>query len=1096
MNREELKVYSEIRKFKRKFYLSSLIRGSILTSALILGAYILFTSLEYIARMNSLGRGILLFSFILLALVLITFFVLKPLRYFINDKSGISDEEAAVRIGQHYPSISDRLLNFLQLRINNDADNSLVRASLEQRARTFSSVVFTQAVDLRQNQKYLTYLFPSLLVILSLLIFVPQFITSSTERIVNYRKDFAPLAPFNFILEDESLTAFKNEDFELNLNLSGTGLPESVYLVNNDRKIKMASLGNGLFTHTFKKIQGSKKIYFEAAGYKSMTYTLEVVNRPNLRNFNVYLEYPRYLALKNDRFENIGNLEIPEGTQVKWQFNTLDTEELNISFNDSMRIVERSSDQIYEFEDTFYSSQYYKLHLSNTYSKNKDVIGYNINVIKDEYPSINLNVFQDTVLYSYLVLGGNISDDHGLTALKLNYKTFEKDQKDPYKEGWVSIPINRQQINQSYFYRWSLDSLGLQEGNRIEYYLKVWDNDGINGLKGSISGTYRFEIPTSEQIEDDIARSSTKTTDDMEGAIKEAEQLKKELEELENRLRGKNDLNWQDEQQLQELLDKKEELHKAIEELQKQFESEKQKRERFQDQSDEVQKKVEDIQKLMDELLDDETKKLYEELQRLLDEELNSEKIQDMLNKINKKENNLAKELERTLELFKKMKFDYKLDESIKELENLSEEQQKLSEETENKENNLEDLQQKQQEMKEEFENFEEQLNELEELNQELNNPQPLEDYSEQEKTIQEEMQKSMEKLENSQRKPASESQQKSSQQMKKMSQQLQQMQAGMEMQMMQENLNDLREILFNLIKLSFDQEELMVEFRGVDQTDPRFVDLGQMQLKIKDDAKIVEDSLLSLAKRAGQMGAFVTREVSEMNSHLDNSIQSVRDRKKAKAAADQQFAMTSMNNLALMLDDVMDQMQQNLSEAMGKPSKDGDMKMPSLSELQQQLNEQIEDLKQSGKSGRELSQELAKLAAEQERIRKALQEMESQLREGEGAGKDAIMKKMEETELDLVNKQITERTIRRQKEILTRLLEAENSMRERELDNKREGISAKDYENALPKAFEDYFRTKEKEVELLKTVPPKLYPYYKKEVDEYFKRIGNQNFE
>jgi hypothetical protein len=33
----------------------------------------------------------------------------------------------------------------------------------------------------------------------------------------------------------------------------------------------------------------------------------------------------------------------------------------------------------------------------------------------------------------------------------------------------------------------------------------------------------------------------------------------------------------------------------------------------------------------------------------------------------------------------------------------------------------------------------------------------------------------------------------------------------------------------------------------------------------------------------------------------------------------------------------------------------------------------------------------------------------------------------------------------------------------------------------------------KEKEVELLKTVPPRLYPYYKKEVGEYFKRMGKQ---
>jgi hypothetical protein len=41
-----------------------------------------------------------------------------------------------------------------------------------------------------------------------------------------------------------------------------------------------------------------------------------------------------------------------------------------------------------------------------------------------------------------------------------------------------------------------------------------------------------------------------------------------------------------------------------------------------------------------------------------------------------------------------------------------------------------------------------------------------------------------------------------------------------------------------------------------------------------------------------------------------------------------------------------------------------------------------------------------------------------------------------------------------------------------------------------MPDAFEDYIKLKEKEIELLKTVPLKLNPYYKKEVNEYFKRI------
>ena len=159
---------------------------------------------------------------------------------------------------------------------------------------------------------------------------------------------------------------------------------------------------------------------------------------------------------------------------------------------------------------------------------------------------------------------------------------------------------------------------------------------------------------------------------------------------------------------------------------------------------------------------------------------------------------------------------------------------------------------------------------------------------------------------------------------------------------------------------------------------------------------------------------------------------------------------------------------------------------------MQQQLNQKINDLKNSGKSGRQLSEELAEMAAEQERIRRALQEMQEKLKQdGQMPGGD-LPSKMEQTEMDLVNKNLTEQMIKRQQEILTRLLETEKSMREQDMDDERKGETAKDYDKEMPRVFEDYLRLKEKEVELLKTVPPKLYPYYKKEVDEYFKRIGN----
>src|SRR5678816_4767511 len=99
------------------------------------------------------------------------------------------------------------------------------------------------------------------------------------------------------------------------------------------------------------------------------------------------------------------------------------------------------------------------------------------------------------------------------------------------------------------------------------------------------------------------------------------------------------------------------------------------------------------------------------------------------------------------------------------------------------------------------------------------------------------------------------------------------------DMEETKENLDDLRAILENLLKLSFDEEALMKDFRTVNQSDPRFVALGQQQLKLKDDAKMIQDSLYALAKRVFQIQSFVTREVGNMNQHMEESLQEIKDR-------------------------------------------------------------------------------------------------------------------------------------------------------------------------------------------------------------------------
>ncbi|MBP9925715.1 MAG: hypothetical protein KBF45_06965 [Cyclobacteriaceae bacterium] len=1024
-------------------------------------------------------------------------------------KKGLQEEESARIIGQYFPNISDKLLNLIQLSSEQNR-TALLDAGIAQKALSVQDIAFENAIDLRDNKKYLKYLIVPFSLILFLMIINLGIFTQSTRRIVQFNQEFSPQAPFHFQILNKSLAAFVNEDFILTVKLEGQALPTSLYIISGDQRWKMINADAGIFTYTFETLQNEIDFQLEASGFYSDAYKIELVNRPELTQLKVSLTYPVYLQLKPQELNNAGNLEIPEGTKVTWRIRSAHTQKASMLFGSAdtpvdMQLIDNGS---FTFGRGFKNPDNYTIVLENDQSKNKDQISYSVAVIKDQYPQVVVDNLQDSVLFKSILLGGSINDDYGITALKLNYQVIKGTNESPQKSKVIAIEGNRQQ--QNFYYQWKIDSLGLQPGDKLVYHLQVWDNDGVNGRKSTRSSNYIFSLPSEEELKTDITRHQQSAENKIDKSLQKSRDLQKSIDEAQEKLRGKQSLDWQDKKMLEDLIKQKEKLDEAIQALQKENALLEQKKGSFSEESQRIREKSEQIQKLMDQMLDEDTKKQFRELEKLLQENADINQVQKMLNKMDRKEINLEKELERTLELFKQLQYDYKLEKAIDDLKNQAEKQEELLKKTENlnedktnkKENDkgadgekktTEELAKEQEQLKSEFDNFKNQLDELDKLGEELNKSGDTPDKEEQE-SVKESQEESKESLEKGDSKKSSEKQKQAISKMKEMQKQMEGMQSSMEMEMDMQNLESLRQIIHGLIKLSFDQENLMKQFAPIQQTDPLYVQLGQNQLKLKDDSKVLEDSLLALSKKDAFMGSIVTREVSELNDHIEKAVDNVKERRKANASTEMQLSMTSINNLALMLNDHFDMMMNMMANAMPGKGKKKSGNKPSLGKLQEQLNQQMEEIKQGGKSGRQLSEEFAKMAAEQERIRRALQEMQEKMKQegGKMPGGD-LPGKMEQTEMDLVNKRITEQTIQRQKEILTRLLESEKSMREQDLDEERKGETAKDYTNEIPRAFEEYLRLKEKEVELLKTVPPKLYPYYKQEVGEYFKRIKIQ---
>ena len=1089
---------TQLKAYKQKYYLNQLLKGLIFALAIILTAYILINILEYWLRFGNIIRAILFFGFLGLLGYSLVAYIFIPLYKLYNNNVQISDDEAAVQIGLYFPEIKDKLLNILQLEKLDYHQNELILASIEQKSKSISWVPFTNAVDFSINKKYLKYVISPVLLLLIVLITIPQLFSEGTNRIVNFTKKFKEPAPFDFIIQNQELAGFKNEDFQLKLHLKGNALPEQVYLLYQNRKVKMEKLSNENYQFTFDNIQQAIDFEFEASGFLSETYTLSLMSRPNLANFDIRVDYPTYINKPYDQFENIGNLTVPAGSTVTWLLKTESSDSALINFDGAKFSyqAQKDADDAFIFKKLIDQSHQYSIRLKNSSFYNKDKIEYSITAIPDQYPTIDLEQFKDTLYYNFIVVAGNINDDYGFSNLSLCYKTIGNSYKT------IPIKINKGQLSQNYYYKWTFDSLQLQPGQRLEYFVKVMDNDGFNGPKSTKTDIFQLKIPSNESIAKDIEKSMDKSEDKLDKTLDKALALKKELKKLEDKLKGKKSLSFEDKKQIDELLKNQEDLKKSVENMQKEAENAFEKKKRFdQNDKEELVEKSKELQKLMNELLDDETKKMLEELKKMLAEKNNDDQIKQNLEKLKNKDEDLAKDLERSLEMFKQMKFEDKLEKNIQKINELAEKQEQLAKETEKSKTEKQELLDKQNQLNKEFEEFKKDNKELSEINKTLENKHELENTEKAEQEIQKDQEQSSEQLNKNQSSKAAKSQKNASQKMKQMAQQMADMQQKMAGNEAEENIESLRAILENLLKLSFDQEELMKNFKNVNQSDPRYVQLSQAQVKLKDDAKVIEDSLYALSKRVVKIKPFITKEVGLMNDYIDESVKSIKQRRADVAAGKQQFAMTSINNLALMLSNVLKQMQDQAASAKqgdgmcNKPGKKpgGKGKKPNLGEMQKQLNEQMQQLGKKGKSGQQLSEELAKMAARQEMIRNALKELENEMgQDGKKSGGNLgkLAEKMEKTEEELINRQITQQTIERQQEILTRLLEAEKSARERDTEERREAEAAKQQKISLPPSFSKYLKQKEKQVELLKTISPNFTQYFKQEVGDYFKKI------
>ncbi len=1092
--------------FIRRYYINKLLRGLIFWAAVLFSGYILATLGEYLGHFTTFLRSLIFYGFIILNLAIIARLVLPPLLAWLKLGNTIGHNEAAKIIGKHFTEIHDKLLNTLQLKTLADASplhRQLIEASIDQKIETLRPVRFPTAVNIRDNVKHLKWIAAPLTFIIIIALAAPAVLTESTRRLIKHNEYFAPVAPFRFVVVNSTLNAAQGDDLKLNIELQGNQFPSAIYIETEDHTFKLDKQSLSKFSYQFSNLQKNTVFKLSGGGYSSQKYILIVNARPSLLRFDAALNYPAYLHKQNETISNAGDLTIPAGTVVNWTLHTQHANQVFFTLNGQKYALQQTANNEFNFSARIIKQASYNLKPVNKVVNTTDSAAYHITIIADEIPVITAEQKQDSVSTKALYFNGKIQDDHGFSALKFHYKVKSAETG---KEISYSQPVKADlsHTQSDFFHYWNLKDLKAQPGDQISYYFEVADNDAVNGPKTARTAGQELKMPTQQQIAAELNTGTKEVEQKMESAAKIAAQLEREARQLSQNLLNKNNLSFDEKKQVEDLLNKRKELNDLVKQLQEDNQKNLYNRQQNQRQPEQITQMQNQMDKLLQNLLDPKTREMMEKLQELMQQE-QKDGTRDELQKMQTDNKSMKKELDRMLELYKKLDFEQKLNQQIDQLNQLADQQQKLADQSKEQQANKQDIGRQQEKIKGEFQDIKKSLGDLEKTAAQNGQPQ-IGEPKKQEQQTDEQMDQAAKELQKNNMKKAADAQKQAAESMQQMGRKLKQDADEQESEEASLDARQLRELLKNLVNSSFAQEKLMQTFRSTNASDPNYVALSQQQKDIKDNLKTAEDSLYSLSKKVPQIQSTVNTEIAAINDHITQAIDNLGDRRTPEATRNQQYAMTAMNNLALMLNEVLDQLQNAMKNAKGGKGKKSKSSMQQMSQMQQQLNKNMQQMGEQmqqqgqnpGKSGQGQqgqSEQLAKMARQQQMIRQSLEQYNREAtKDGSGAGNlDKIAKQMEQTENDLVNRRINEESLKRQQQIQTRLLEAEKAEQEREQDKQRLSQAGKEIPPGYIKALQNYQQQKTKQTEQLKTVSPELNLYYKQKVKKYFDQINGK---
>jgi len=1110
-------------RLRRRGKLLKLSSGAIWSLAVVAALLVVVPVLEAVFRLSSTGRWILVISSGAVAAAAIGLGVLAPWISLWFFQRYPRDETLAAKVGQRVPSILDRLLNALQLskllKENREGYSQDLAQEAVGRVAHDLETVDVRSVERNHGVKRALKISAGAVVV-AMVVYVAGSGTlfASLYRLSNPSKDFPRPLPFQLLVTPGDTKALKGDTVQVEITAQGR-MPAKVRLSakadsrSEAEDYDLQADQDSVFRFALGPVRESMEYWAESGPVSAGPYRLTVRERPFIRSLQAKVIPPAYSKLPVTFGEaNVGDVTALTGSKVELSVET------NMDLAQGWMDVDSSSEELKRQDMEVLGNRLhgsfslsgdfqYQIRLMDPEGiTDRDPIWYRVTGIPDREPSVKIVQPSGDVEISgamVLPLLAEAEDDFGISRMELRFhRTSTVDPADVPLDDYDTREL-KCQVDEDGVTRcdepWDLSPMDLLPDDQVSFYVEAWDNDQVTGPKMARSDVLTIRFPSLEDLYAETEKKQDDMGSDLVETMQAAKELSETMQEITEEWKRNPEMTWEEQQRLQDVMQRQEQLAKTVDDIAQQMKEMVQSIQENSLFTKETLEKYMELQELFERVATPELKEAMKKLAEALQKQ-NPEDLLKAMENFQLTQEDFLKQLDRSLNILKQMELEMKMDELVKRADELLKRQDSVNQQLEETSDNqsMKDLASKEDAMSKDMEALEKEFQKAQEMAKELMGQSPkemkdIDDFLDQEQ-LPTEMQTMSGMMSSQQSSSCKNKGQKISSSLNQLSQMMKQAGESITQQKMDQLLAALERETANLLRLSFTQENLLQNGEDMAVSSPRFDDVAERQQDVRSGLQRVADSVYAIARETFFISPQIGAAMGEAMRKMDEGIDDCTRRDGRQLSQDGRAAMGALNRTAMLLQQSASQMSQSCS------STGGEEMMKKMSEMtcqQQGLNNSTMSLFQGNQGMYSLQEqaEMKRLAAQQAQIQQSLQQIASEAGEAkEMLGRlDEVGKQMGDVVNDLKEMNLNERTLQRQEKILTRLLDAQRSVREREYSPKRESRTGEDVARQSPLMQNPHTDAESLRQDLLKALEGHYVRDYEHLIRQYFDALARE---